>query len=78
MHTDVQASGQFGIVIDDQLGLIAVAQIAQGFGFAQASGLIAALVAVLQQGDAAFQRRLHVLKQFTGQQLAVGNSVQAT
>eukprot|EP01034_Spumella_vulgaris_P045036 gene45036-56059_t len=78
VHADVQARGQFGVVIDDQSGLVAIAQIAQGFGFTQTTGLIAALVAVLQQGDATFQRRLHVQKKFTGQQLAVGNGVQAT
>ena len=78
VHADVQACSQFGVVVDDQLGLVAFAQIAQGFGLAQAAGLVAALVAVLQQGDAAFQRRLHVRKKFTGQQLAVGNGVQAT
>jgi hypothetical protein len=78
VHADVQARGQFGVVVDDQLRLVALAQIAQGFGLAQAAGLVAAFVAVLQQGDAAFQRRLHVRQKLAGQQLAVGDGVQAT
>jgi hypothetical protein len=60
VHADAQARGQFGVVVDDQLRLVALAQLAQGFGLAQAAGLVAAFVAVLQQGDAAFQRRLDV------------------
>ncbi|MCY1447046.1 hypothetical protein D9M71_636480 [compost metagenome] len=78
MHAHVQACGELGVVVDDQSGLVAFTQIAQGLGLAQSTGFIAALVAILQQGDAAFQRRLHVRKEFTGQQLAVGNGVQAT
>ncbi|MOA62317.1 hypothetical protein D3C78_1877030 [compost metagenome] len=78
MHADAQARGQLGVVVDDQLSLVAFAQIAQGFGLSQAAGLVAALVAVLQQGDAAFQRGFHVRQEFTGQQLAIGNGVKAT
>ncbi|MCY1250250.1 hypothetical protein D9M72_638670 [compost metagenome] len=78
MHAHVQACGELGVVVDDQSGLVAVTQIAQGLGLAQSTGFVTALVAVLQQGDAAFQRRLHVLEQLTLQQMAVGNGVQAT
>ncbi|MNF10176.1 hypothetical protein D3C80_2110420 [compost metagenome] len=78
MHTDAQACGQFGVVVDDQLGLVALAQVAQCFGFPQAAGLVAAFVAVLQQGDATFQRRFDISEELAGQQLAIGDGVKAT
>ncbi|MNU11703.1 hypothetical protein D3C72_2597650 [compost metagenome] len=67
MYANAQARGQFGVIVDDQLGLVAPAQIMQCLRLAQSAGVVAALVAVLQQGDAAIQRGLHVLKEFPGQ-----------
>ncbi len=77
MYADAQSRGQFGIVVDDQLSLVARAQFIELFGFTQAPCLVAAFVAVLQQGDATVQRRLDVGEEFAGQQLAVGNGVKA-
>ncbi|MNQ98506.1 hypothetical protein D3C85_1142000 [compost metagenome] len=78
MHTHAQARGQFGVIVDDQLSLVAFAQAAQGFGLAQAAGLVTALVAVLQQGDATVERGLDVREKLAGQQLAIGDGIQAT
>lgn len=76
--TPTPRRGQFSVVVDDQLGLVARAQLPQLFGFAQAAGFVAAFVAVLQQGHATVQRRFDVGEEFAGQQLAVGNGVKAT
>ncbi|MNH41436.1 hypothetical protein D3C79_1029350 [compost metagenome] len=77
MHADAQARSQFGVIVDDQLGLVACAQVGQGLGFAQAAGLVLALVTVLQQGHAAFQGRFDIGQKLAGQQLAVSDGIQA-
>ncbi len=77
VHADAQARGKFGVVVDDQLGAVALAQLHQCFGLAQAAGGVVTLVAVLQQAHAAFQRRFDMGQETAGEQLAVGNRVQA-
>ena len=78
MHANAQARGQFGVIVDDQAGLVAFAQFEQRLGLAQAAGLVAGFVAVLQQGHAAIERGFDVGQEFAGQQLAVGHGIQAT
>lgn len=78
VQADAQARGQLGVVVDDQFGAVARAEFGQGRGFAQATGLVIGLVAVLQQACAALQRRFHIGQQATiGQQLAVGDGIEA-
>ncbi|MDT4817022.1 hypothetical protein FQZ97_500870 [compost metagenome] len=78
MQADAQARGQFGVIVDDQAGAVAGAQLAQGLGLAQAAGLVAGLVAVLQQPGAALQGGFDIGQQLAaGQQLAVGDGVKA-
>ncbi len=62
----------------DQSGFVALAQLEQLSGLAQAARVIAGLVTVLQQGNAAIECRFNVGKKFPAQQLAVGNGIQAT
>ncbi|MND74939.1 hypothetical protein D3C80_665460 [compost metagenome] len=76
MDANAQARGQLGIVVDDQAGLVACAKLGQGLGLAQATGLVLALVAVLQQGHAALKGRFNVGQKLAGQQLAVGDGIQ--
>lgn len=76
VHADAQARGQLGVVVDDQLGAVTLAEHLQGFGFAQALGRIVALVAVLQQAHTAGQRRFYMGFKAASEQLAVGDRVQ--
>ncbi|MNE64318.1 hypothetical protein D3C80_1597260 [compost metagenome] len=76
MYTHAQAGGQFGIIVDDQLGIVALAQAHQCFGFTQAAGRVVTLVAVLQQAHAALQRRFDMRQETAGEQLAVGDCIQ--
>ncbi|MNH36378.1 hypothetical protein D3C79_971620 [compost metagenome] len=76
VHADTQAGGQFGVIVDQQLGAVTLAELHQPFGFTQAARCIVALVAVLQQAHAAFQGRLDMGQETAGEQLAVGDGVQ--
>ena len=76
VHADAQACGQFGVVVDEQLGAVALAELHQPFGFAQAARGVVAFVAILQQAHAAFQCRLDMGQETAGEQLAVGDGVQ--
>ncbi|MCY1407646.1 hypothetical protein D9M71_229520 [compost metagenome] len=76
VHTDAQARGQFGVVVDQQLGAVALAELLQPFGFAQAARRVVTFVAVLQQANAAFQGRLDMGQETAGEQLAVGDGIQ--
>ncbi|MNT20677.1 hypothetical protein D3C72_1559920 [compost metagenome] len=76
VDANAQAGGQFGIVVDDQAGLVARTEFSQGFGLAQAAGLVLAFVTVLQQGHTALKGGLDIGKKLAGQQLAVGNGIQ--
>jgi len=78
VQADAQACGQFGIVVDDQLRAVVCAEFQQGIGLAQATGIVAGLVAVLQQAGATLERGFDVGQQAPfGQQLAVGDRVEA-
>ncbi|MNZ83119.1 hypothetical protein D3C78_1018390 [compost metagenome] len=76
MHTDAQARSQFGVVVDDQLGAVAFAELEKRLGFTQSTGGIIAFIAVLQQAHAAFQCRLDMGQETAGEQLAVGDCIQ--
>lgn len=75
VHAGTDARGQLGVVVDDQAGLVALAEAEQGLGLPQASGLIGTFVAILQQGDATIERGLHVFQELASHQLAVGDGV---
>ncbi|MNH02410.1 hypothetical protein D3C81_368510 [compost metagenome] len=76
VHADAQARGQFGVVVDEQLGAVALAELQQPFGFTQAARRVVTFVAVLQQAHAAFQCRLDMGQETASEQLAVGDGVQ--
>ena len=63
MQADAQAGGKLGIIVDDQLRAVTIAQLAQGLGLAQTPSVVLGLVAVLEQPSTAFQRRLGVGQQ---------------
>ena len=78
VQADAQLHGQFQVIVDDQLGIVALAQLAQGAGFIEAARLVAGFLAVLQQARAALQRGFHVGQQASlGEQGTVGDGVQA-
>ncbi|MNJ73455.1 hypothetical protein D3C77_702490 [compost metagenome] len=60
VDADAQACGQLCIVVDDQAGFVAGAELGQGFGFTQAARLVLAFVTVLQQGHATFKGRFDI------------------
>ncbi len=78
VHAHPQPRSQFSVIVDDQPGLVAFAELEQFGRFAQTAGLVTVLVAVLQQRHAAVQCRFDVRQKFSGQQLAVGDGIQAT
>ncbi|MNE20207.1 hypothetical protein D3C81_1546350 [compost metagenome] len=77
VDADAQARGQLGVIVDDQLSVVACTQLGQGLRFAQPAGLVLALVTVLQQGHAAFEGRFDIGQKLAGQQLAVSDGIQA-
>ena len=78
VQANAQAGGQLGIIVDDQLSTVAGAELLQRIGLAQPPCLVAGLVSILQQAGAALQCRLDIGQQAAiGQQLAVGDGVQA-
>ena len=51
VYADAQARGQFGVVVDNQLGLVARAQLPQLFRFAQAPGSAPALGVGIEEDE---------------------------